>query len=183
MNKPVVEWQRSLQTIKLPRWQELPDLELYMDQLVTLVERYTHPFKVSLRDERILSASMVNNYVKHKLIPPPIKKKYDKRHLARLIIITILKQAFDLPVVQKGLDWQIESDERERSYNQFCQQLEDTIHLLVSDEDTPSFEFASVDINYRPIQMATIALAAKLVAQNTLETLITQTEKRGTKND
>lgn len=167
-----VDWQHSLREIHLPRWQELPDIDIYMDQLVTLVERYTSPFKVSQREEPLLTPAMVNNYVKHKMIPSPVKKKYDQRHLGRLIIITILKQAFDLPTVQKGIDWQTASGNYEDAYNQFCHQLEETIHLFLNEPPGKSFELAVVDIHYRPIQMATIALAAKLVAGNTLESLV-----------
>ena len=167
------KWQASIQQIHLPRWDELPDIEIYMDQLVTLVVRYTHPFKVDQSHDKLLSPAMVNNYVKQKLIPPPTKKKYDKRHLARLVIITILKQAFDISVVKKGIDWQTNTSDYRKAYNQFCSQMEDTIQLFLVDEDTVKFELDVVDVDYLPIQMATIALTSKLVAENTLNTLTT----------
>ena len=68
----------------LPRCNELPDLELYMDQVTSLIGRY-------LKDDRELTASMVNNYVKHKAMPAPVRKKYTREHLAYLIVICTLK--------------------------------------------------------------------------------------------
>lgn len=171
MNKNQKNWQDSLREIHLPRWHELPDIDIYMDQLITLVVRYTSPFKVDQQADPLLTAAMVNNYVKQKLIPPPEKKKYNQRHLARLVIITILKQAFDLPIVKQGINWQTESGDYEKAYNQFCKQMEDTIQLFLVDDQTKKFELDVVDIDFLPIQMATIALTSKLVAENTLHTL------------
>lgn len=66
-------WAEDLKELRLPRWEELPELELYMDQVITLVDRYLSPL---MEDEKhqLLSSAMVNNYVKHKLVPPPVKK-------------------------------------------------------------------------------------------------------------
>ena len=169
-------WKEDLQQLHLPRWHELPDLALYMDQLVTLVERYTAPFKVTQREERGITPAMVNNYVKKQLLPPPERKKYGRRHLSRLIIITILKQSFELPVIQKGLDWQRDSGDYTLAYDQFCQQLEETVQLFLSEEPQEVYQFAITKPDYRPIQLATISLVAKLVAENTLVTLTNEKE-------
>lgn len=174
-------WQLSLQNIHLPRWDELPDIDIYMEQLVTLVERYTEPFKVNQSTHPLLTASMVNNYVKQKLIPAPIKKRYDKRHIARLIILTILKQAFDIAVVQKGIELQIKrSQDYSLAYEQFCNQMEETIQLFFVDENTVKFELDVLDTTYQPIQLATIALTSKLVTENMLNQL---TQNNQTKPD
>ena len=56
----------------LPAWEELPDIELYMDQVVALTNRYLG----NVTKEKQLTASMVNNYVKMTALPEPVKKKY-----------------------------------------------------------------------------------------------------------
>ena len=56
-------WINEIAEIHLPRWDELPELDLYMDQVVTLVERYLNPL-MSQSKEKLLTKSMVNNYVK-----------------------------------------------------------------------------------------------------------------------
>ena len=58
---------------RLPRWEELPDLELYMDQVLSLMDRYLGDCPGF--DRKGLTASMVNNYVKLGVMPPPVKKK------------------------------------------------------------------------------------------------------------
>ena len=80
----------------LPLWSELPDIDLYMDQLTSLVNRYMG----YTTKERMLTASMVNNYVKMKVMPAPVKKKYGREHLMYLIVICILKQVMPLSSVE-----------------------------------------------------------------------------------
>ena len=80
-------WERaaSLGQRKLPRWDELPDLDLYMDQVLSLIHRYLGPEESP--DGKGLTSSMVNHYVKMHIMPPPEKKKYNRIHLAYLIAI------------------------------------------------------------------------------------------------
>ena len=162
------DYYQELLEIKLPRWEELPDLDLYMDQVVQFVERATLPFKVNQSKKKLITSSMIHNYVKHEYILSPIKKKYDRRHLARLIIVTILKQSFDLPIVHQGIIHQINHGDYKASYNQFCQQLEDSIATLLENKNDDKIIIRKTEEKYLPIQMATISLAAKLIAEKTL---------------
>lgn len=66
-------WGESLWSFHLPRWEELPELDLYMDQVITLVDHYLSPV-IHSDKHTLLTASMVNNYVKNGMIPPPKKK-------------------------------------------------------------------------------------------------------------
>ena len=59
------------------RWAELPDLALYMDQVLTILEKQLCLIACGPEDKN-LTSTMINNYVKHKVIPAPIKKKYGK---------------------------------------------------------------------------------------------------------
>lgn len=61
----------NLQSIKLPRYQELPNFGVYSEQLVDIISTL---FKTILDEEQLITKSMINNYVKHKLMPSPIKK-------------------------------------------------------------------------------------------------------------
>ena len=83
------EWVNSVP--KLPLWQDLPDIELYMDQLVSLANRYLE-FIVNGQ----ITPSMVNSYVKKNLMPKPNRKKYSQKHLVSIILITLLKQVYSL---------------------------------------------------------------------------------------
>lgn len=80
----------------LPGWEDLPDLELYMDQVLSLVERYLH-----YDEDRGLTASMVNNYVKQKVLPPPVNKRYGRGHIAALLMLCVLKSVMPISAIQK----------------------------------------------------------------------------------
>ena len=90
MNEKFARSIETLENFRLPRYGDLPELELYMDQVISTVEKYLSALKVG--DKSILTPSMVNNYVKNGVIPPPEKKRYTRDHLAQIIIICTLKQ-------------------------------------------------------------------------------------------
>ena len=96
----------------LPRWNELPDLELYMDQVTSLIGRY-------LKDDRELTASMVNNYVKHKAMPAPVRKKYTREHLAYLIMICTLKQSVNMTYVQRMIPMGLTPEQVKERYEHY----------------------------------------------------------------
>ena len=73
----------------LPHWNELPDIDLYVDQVISLMNKYFSFFYE--KGVVIINHSMINNYVKLGIIPAPKKKKYSRVHLAYLIIICALK--------------------------------------------------------------------------------------------
>ena len=79
------QWTKDIAALNLPDWKELPNLDLYMDQVVLLITRYLSPL-IKNEDEKFITASIVNNYVRLKVMPPPVKKKYSKVHIASLIM-------------------------------------------------------------------------------------------------
>ncbi|MCR4719187.1 MAG: DUF1836 domain-containing protein [Firmicutes bacterium] len=99
----------------LPLWNELPDIELYMDQIVSIVAKY---FKNTSSD-KIITPSMVNNYVKLGTIPAPVKKKYSKSHLAYLFMVCTLKQTLDMATIQKIIPVGLDESAIEYMYNSF----------------------------------------------------------------
>ena len=86
--------------IDLPQWELLPDIGLYMDQVVTLMDRTFSP----ALPKGEMTKSMVNNYVKVGMIPRPTGKKYDRDHLAMLIMIGVLKQALSMESISRLLE-------------------------------------------------------------------------------
>ncbi len=89
----------SLDTLakrSLPRWEELPDLELYMDQVLSLIGRY-----IPSGEAKGLTASMVNNYVKQKVLPPPVNKRYGRGHIAALLMLCTLKSVMPISAIQQ----------------------------------------------------------------------------------
>lgn len=98
----------TLKEVKFPTWDTLPELELYMDQVVSLMERYLSVVNIQPEGldetDKIITPSMVNNYVKKGYMPAPIKKKYSKEHLAYLFIICTMKQSLPIPVIHTFIE-------------------------------------------------------------------------------
>lgn len=87
----------SYPTEEQSSWQSLPDLELYMDQVLTLLARELESF--SAEDDKSLTSNMINNYVKDGVLPRPEKKKYNREHFSRLIMLCQLKNVLTIPEV------------------------------------------------------------------------------------
>ena len=82
-------------------WDRLPELELYMDQVITFLNKQLELF--TMDGERLLTPSMINNYVKDGVLPRPVQKKYGREHLAMLMIIYMLKPVLSLPEIDATL--------------------------------------------------------------------------------
>ncbi|MGQ7367095.1 DUF1836 domain-containing protein [Streptococcus suis] len=140
----------------LPYWHELPDLDLYLDQVLLYVNQVTiSPDDI---EQKKLTAAMVNNYVKHKQIEKPIKKKYQKQQVARLIALTILKNVFSIQEISQTLHLLLQSSNSETLYNHFvdCMRNEEN-------EETPDiirYACQSVKLYYKTRQL-TVELERK----------------------
>ena len=85
-----------------PKWEEIPSIDLYLDQVLLYVNQVCSP--VFTEKEKGLTASMVNNYVKHGYLTKPDKKKYQRQQIARLIAITTLKSVFSIQEIAQTLN-------------------------------------------------------------------------------
>ena len=83
--------------LHFPRWNELPEFDIYMDQVIALTERYLRALSPDGRVQ--LTPSMINNYVKSGALPPPKNKKYNRTHLALLMIICFAKSVMEISAI------------------------------------------------------------------------------------
>lgn len=90
--KNIIESINFSETINL---NDIPEIELYMDQVTTLIDDKLKRYKRN-NDDKILTKTMINNYTKDKLLPPPNKKKYSKNHIILLILIYHLKSILSI---------------------------------------------------------------------------------------
>ena len=70
---------------------EIPNIELYMDQVLTFMDRHLAPYARDPENDKILTKTMINNYTKNHLLAPPVRKKYDIDHMLMLLIIYYMK--------------------------------------------------------------------------------------------
>ena len=82
---------------------EVPNIDLYMDQVTTFMDEHLSDCK-RREDDKILTKTMINNYTKNNLLPPPVKKKYSKEHLLLLIYIYYYKSILSIGDIQSLLE-------------------------------------------------------------------------------
>ncbi len=91
---------KSLDRTKHIKPEELPNIDLYMDQVTTFMEEKLKPASWNPGEDKILTKTMINNYVKNDLVPPPNKKKYSREHMLLLIFIYYFKGCMSIGDIQ-----------------------------------------------------------------------------------
>ena len=115
------ELRKSLVDFRIPRYRELPDFGLRLEQVTKYVSRYV-PTPVT--------GSMVSNYVKQKIVPGPDKKNYSADAIAYLIVVSYLKNAVSLEDAKLLLEFQQNSYQFAHAYDYFCQELETLLRFV-----------------------------------------------------
>ncbi|WP_368251006.1 DUF1836 domain-containing protein [Enterococcus sp. 2201sp1_2201st1_B8_2201SCRN_220225] len=169
-NPDIKAWGAKLASFHLPRWTELPELELYMDQVLTLVTVYLSPV-IPPEKHNLLTKAMVNNYVKLGMIPAPKKKRYDKTHVAFLLAITILKQVLTIPEIKEGILFQAQVAGIQRAYDFFCEETELALKRNgdLAQGKIPPEEQEKIEFPFLAARAATLSFANKLLAEKVIE--------------
>lgn len=111
---------------RIPRWEELPEVDLYLEQVISLIDTTIGDF-VNEKNKKMITKTMVNNYVKQKIISPPQNKKYNKVTVASLFVIAILKPVFSIGEIAQLISLALAANEKNISYNQFCEVTEKAV--------------------------------------------------------
>ena len=127
-------WRNYMEHFSLPAWETLPDMELYMDQVISLVNRYLNLIP---QDETnpVITASAVNNYVRLKLMPAPERKRYGRKHMACVIMLCVLQQSLSLAEIQRILPQEMSEENVHQVYNDFARQMGTTSGLFIGQVD------------------------------------------------
>ena len=124
------ELRQRLQTQRPVPWDQLPDFALYMDQVLSYMDRQV----IRFGDDDALTAAMVNNYTKSGLVPRAEGKKYNREHLAYLTAICILKRVMSA----RDMDLLLQEELRDRGridegYTAFCASLDSALNLTADE--------------------------------------------------
>lgn len=165
-HKELLEYRKELLNVKMMRWDELPDFGVYSDQVLSIIEEQLS-FLQSTEVDRIITPTMINNYVKLQLIERPLKKKYYKKQIAKLMVISLLKQVLPLTDVHKGINLQVSLKGTEVAYNSFCDEIEQSFQRLYGHLGKEEFSFTIDQINQDnlALKMISLSLASKLLTQ------------------
>ena len=127
----LLHWEQYMLHYELPDWEGLPDLELYMDQVVALITRYLEILPRAGATDGVVTPSAINNYVRMRVMPAPVRKKYTRVHLAYLVLICLLKQTLTLAEIQVILPVDLPESEVHTIYDGFVSRLHDTSRLFI----------------------------------------------------
>lgn len=127
----------EIEKFHLPRWHELPNIDLYIDQLVSILEQYLAGYikNDNEKEEKIITKTMINNYVKHSVIKPPLNKKYNKEHIASLFVIFVLKEVYSMNDIKRLIALAIQTSPIEQAYDRFCSELEKAIRIVFAEKN------------------------------------------------
>ena len=112
------EWLQKLDSQSFCEWERLPDIDLYMDQVLTMMERQLHLYLRS-SDDKPLTQSMINNYTKDGILPRAVDKKYSRSHLALLSVLAALKPILSISELRVLLSSLSESESERNTYETF----------------------------------------------------------------
>ncbi len=125
-----------------PRYEEFPTVELYAEQVLSLIKEY---LKIFSDGTPLLTSNMINNYVKQRIVKPPVNKKYDGVHLSYFVVVCLLKGFMNISELCEGFEFLLRSYTVREVYNIFCDELEYALRNAFSPEPLPALPAADTD--------------------------------------
>ncbi len=147
------ELTESLRNFRMPRYEQLPEMGLYLEQTVTLINEYLAPLQ-----DTALTTSMVSNYVKKGLISRPEGKRYSREQIAYLIFIALAKTVLSLDDLQRFIAVQQRSYPVPRAYDYLCEELENLLGYVFGLKDT--VDSVGVDSTVEKMMLRNTIIAA-----------------------
>ena len=159
----LTDLQERLRTQRPVEWEQLPDFALYMDQVLSYMDRQFIRFD----EADTLTAAMVNNYTKSGLVPRAEGKKYNREHLAYLTAICILKRVMSTRDMDMLIHEELQgSHSVESGYNAFCASLDKALNITVDEmESRPAGDsLADAAIHFALLSYAAGVASSRYVA-------------------
>ena len=157
------ELRQRLQTQRPVPWDQLPDFALYMDQVLSYMDRQV----IRFGDDDALTAAMVNNYTKSGLVPRAEGKKYGREHLAYLTAICVLKRVLSAKDMDLLFREELRDDRQvEKGYAAFCASLDNALNLTADEmaDRTGEDSLADSAIHFALLSYAAGVASSRYVA-------------------
>ena len=156
----------SIQDFRLPRYQEIPNVGLYLEQATKYICSYLSPL-----EEFALTSSMISNYVKKGIISNPVKKQYSRDQIAYLIFIAICKSVLSLDALDAFLQLQRQSYPLQKAYDYFVREFESLLLFTFELTDTADMFPETSSDEKRLLYTCIIAAVQKVYLEKYLEAL------------
>ena len=115
----------SVKDFRLPRYQEIPNVGLYLEQTSKYIAECLEPVL-----DTALTSSMISNYVKKGLVASPVRKQYSREQIAYLVYIAVVKSVLSMEDIRLMVSIQQKTYTAERAYNYFCKELENVLEYV-----------------------------------------------------
>ena len=191
------EIKKQLLSIEYVNPDLIPNIDLYMDQVTTFMDKHLFSPDKS-EDEHIITKTMINNYAKSELIPPPVKKKYSKDHMLMLILIHYLKNFLSIgdinslfkPIKENFINNSNEINLEyiyQEIFNEYNKQLPDFMQALDKKYNASKSSFIGLpDEQAQTLQLFSLVCSISLdiyIQKYVVESLIEQINSQYTSKD
>lgn len=162
----------SVRDFRLPRYNEIPNVGLYLEQASKYICEYLAPL-----GENALTPSMISNYVKKGLISNPIKKQYSREQIAYLLFIALAKNVLSLDALSGFIRLQEKTYSLESAYNYFCQEFENLLFFSFELKDTLDSTDDILSDEKRLLYTCIVAVVQKVYLEKCLQAIAEEKEE------
>jgi len=148
---------QSIQDFHLPRYNQIPNVGLYLDQVTKYICEYLAPLQ-----ENAITGSMISNYVKKGLLSNPVKKQYSRDQIAYLMFIALAKSVLSLDNLTLFIRLQQRTYSTERAYEYLCNEFENILqHVFGLKQEIDTVGIDSTDEKFM-LRATIITIAHKI---------------------
>ena len=156
----------SLRSFRLPRYGEIPDTGLFLEQTAAYLSESLSPLK-----DCALTPSMISNYVKKDLVANPVKKRYGREQIAYLIFIALTKNVLSLDGLSNFIALQQRTYSLQIAYDYFCRQFESILLFTAEVRDTLDIVGEDSTDEKRLLFSCIVAVTQKIYLERCLEAI------------
>lgn len=156
----------SIREFRFPRYAEIPNVGLYLEQAAKYVCEYLAPL-----GEFSLTPSMISNYVKKGLISNPVKKQYSREQIAYLFFIAVAKSVLSLDALAGFIKVQQQSYALPKAYDYFCREFENLLQFTFEMKDTMDVVGEDSSDEKRLLYTCIVAAVQKIYLEKCLEAI------------
>ena len=150
--------QQSIRHFRLPAYDEITDVGLYLEQTTRYINEYLFP----LGEDAAITSSMISNYVKHKLVSSPVHKQYSRDQIAMLIFISMTKSILSLDQIRQLREVGLHLFEKKDAYEDFRTSLEEQLMAVFGYSQKPVEEIEESSGEKLIVRSAMTAISHKI---------------------
>ena len=156
----------SVKDFRLPRYNEIPNVGLYLEQATKYICEYLAPL-----EDITITTSMISNYVKKGLIDKPVRKQYSREQIAYLFFIAVAKSVLSLDALTRFIKLQQQTYTLPKAYDYFAEEFENLLKFTFELQDTIEMSGEDNTDEKRLLFTCIVAAVQKVYLEKCLETI------------